>query len=94
MKLSVDGQVYDFDQDTLMASEAWAVQEATGLNMKRWQKSLAEMDTPALIALVWLLRRRNGERDLAFADVDFNLASLEVLDDEEPADPPVPAAEQ
>lgn len=84
MKLKIDGTVYDFDQDRLMLSEAMAVQVATGMKVPQWQKALGEMDAYALGALVWLLRRRAGETDLRFEDVDFNLADLEDVSEEEP----------
>jgi hypothetical protein len=86
VKVTVDGQVYEYDPSRLMLTEAIEVQEKTGLNLKRWQAGLEEMDAFAVKALVYLLKKRAGETP-DWATLDFDLASLDI-DDEPPPDPP------
>ena len=83
MKILVEGQAYEFDQSRLMLSEAMAIKSYTGLKPPQWQAALTEGDPEALQALVWLLKKRNGE-DVRFSDVDFNLADVSVEADEDP----------
>jgi hypothetical protein len=83
MKVTVDGQVYDYDPTRLMLTEAIEVQEKTGLNLKRWQAGLEQMDAFAVKALVYLLKKRAGETP-DWATLDFDLAGLEIEDDSPP----------
>ena len=89
MKISVDGTSYDFDQGRLMLSEARLIEKNTGMTIPRWQKALDEFNSDALAGLVLLLRRRAGETELQFEDVEFDVASL-TIDDDAPAAPPHP----
>lgn len=91
MKISVDGTTYDFDQSRLMLSEARLIERNTGMTIPRWQKALDEFNSDALAGLVLLLRRRAGETELLYEDVEFDVASIEIHDDE-PAPPHPPAA--
>lgn len=84
MKFKLDGQEHDLDMTVLMAREARMIKDATALTIVEWGEALDKGDPDALIALVWLARRRNGEPDLKFADVDFNLTSFEVVEEETP----------
>src|SRR5699024_8785633 len=76
VKISVDGTTYDFDQSRLMLSEARLIEKSTGMTIPRWQKALDDFNSDALAGLVLLLRRRNGETELQFDDVDFDVASI------------------
>ena len=63
----------------------------TGMTIPAWQKALEEFDPGAIAALVWVLKKRNGE-DVRFSEIDFNLADFEVIADEEPAEDPTSGA--
>lgn len=93
MKISVDGEVYEFDTNRILNTEAIALQKVTGMTVAEWGKACDAGDAYALTAMVWLVWRRNG-RDVPFDDVEFDLNSLEAKDDEVP-DPgtPTPAAD-
>lgn len=82
MKISVDGNTYEYDPGKLMLSEARLLQGATGQTLRQWQNGLNALDADSVAALVWLLRRRAGEPDLAFADVEFDLGSFEAQEDD------------
>jgi len=88
-KVTVDGEVFDYDATRLLNTEAIALQKVTGMNTQAWMKALTEGDAYALTGLVWLLYRRNG-RDVSFDDVEFDIGSLELADD---APAPEPVAE-
>jgi hypothetical protein len=87
-KVTVDGQVYDYDPSKLLNTEAIALQKVTGMRVPEWSKALTEGDAYALTGLVWLLWRRNG-REVSFDEVEFDIGGLELDDDEEP-EPAVP----
>lgn len=76
LRLTIDGNPYTFDESSLMNHEAKRVQLMTGMRVKAWQEALNEGDADATTALVWLCRMRNGEPDLAFSDVTFDMGKL------------------
>jgi hypothetical protein len=78
--------VYEYDSTRLMLTEAIEIQEKTGLNLKRWQAALQELDAYAVKALVYLLKKRAGESP-DWAAMEFDLAGLEIDDDDETPDP-------
>jgi hypothetical protein len=88
LKIKVDGKEYGYDPTKLLFSEAAFVQKRTGLKVQEWQAGLAEMDAYALAGLVYILRKRAGEAP-DWDDFDFDIASLEFVDDDE-ADEPAP----
>lgn len=92
MKVVVGDQTYDHDPNRFMSSEARAVKRATGMNPDEFNKGLAEDDPFAVAALVWVLRRRAGEPDLAFDDCDFNMSELSLVEDEPDPTPAGPAS--
>lgn len=82
-KLSVDGRVYEFDQDRLTNVECMAIEKVTGLTFGEWADALQKRSMLAVTALVWVVRKRD-EPTLRFSDVEFNVASLDITDDEQP----------
>lgn len=81
MKVSIDGQVYEYDSTRLLYSEARFVQEKTGLRVQQWQEGLGEMDALAVGALVYILKQRAGENP-DWDALDFNMASLEFVSED------------
>jgi hypothetical protein len=100
MKVTVDGQVYEFDQGTLLVSEAMDIQSKTvgtpghpnGLRLVAWQRGLNELDAFAVRALVYLLKKRAGENP-DWDTIEFNLAALE-FDDEDEDEPEIEAPKE
>src|SRR4051812_9442604 len=87
---------------SLMLAEARAIQRATGMTPVKWEDAINEGDAEAITALIWVARKRNGEPNLRFEDVDGDLATFRpyLHDDpveDEPAEPgkddegPIPA---
>lgn len=92
MKVVVDGQDYEYDSSRLMLSEAFEIQNRTGLNLTRWQTGLKEMDAFSIKALVYLLKKRAGESP-DWDSLDFDIGGLEITDDEQVEERPTPAEE-
>ncbi len=88
MKITVDGQQYEFDQDRFMLSEARAIEKVCGVTFKEWGDLLSGGSMEALAALVWIVQKRENP-ELRFSDVDFPVGSVTVEDESE--DPPVPS---
>ena len=84
MKVTIDGEVYDFDSNKMLNTEVIALQKVTGLTLKAWNEGLQEGDVYALTGLVWLVYRRNG-RIMTFDEVEFDIGSLAVEDPEQDA---------
>jgi hypothetical protein len=85
-KVTIDGQVYDYDPTRMLNTEAIGLQKVTGMKMQEWGKALEQGDAYALTGLVWLLYRRNG-REVPFDEVEFDIGSISIEDD-------APAAEE
>lgn len=82
-KVTIDGQVYDYDPSRMLNTEAIALQKVTGMRMQEWTTALTQGDAFALTGLVWLLWRRSG-REVSFDEVEFDIGSISLEDDEEP----------
>lgn len=80
MKVTIDGQVFDYDPNRMLNTEAIALQKVTGMRMQEWSTLLTEGDAYAVTGLVWLLWRRAG-REVAFDEVEFDIGSIELEDD-------------
>lgn len=88
MKFSIDDTEWEFDESTLLNTEAIKIQRETGYNLKTFFTVIREMDPIALTALVWITWLRNG-KDVKFEDVVFDLTKIELVGDEvDPSPPP------
>lgn len=97
MKITIEGQVFEYDPNRMLNTEAIALQKVTGMKMADWAKALAEGDVFAVTGLVWLMYRREG-RDVRFDEVEFDLGTMEIEEDEdevpkEPVGPTEPVPE-
>lgn len=88
MRVTIDGQVYEYDETRLMNTEAIALQKATGFRPPEFAEELKKGDAIALTGLVWLILRRNGDKG-KFDELEFDLAAIDVeqLEDAPPANP-------
>jgi hypothetical protein len=80
MKIAISGETYEYDPDTLLNTEAIALQRATGMRPPEFGKALELGDAVALTGLVWLIWRRNG-RNVEFDAVEFDLADVSIEGD-------------
>ena len=79
-KVTIDGQVFDYDPNRMLNTEAIALQKVTGMRIPEWAKALEVGDAYALTGLVWLLWRRNG-REVPFDEVEFDMGGLDLEED-------------
>lgn len=86
LEFAFDG--VDYKLPTLMLAEARAIQRVTGFTVQEFFEALEKSDAEAITALVWIARKRYGEANLRFDDVDGDLATFDVIgpEDEEVAD--------
>jgi hypothetical protein len=90
LKLTVDGEVYEYDPGRLMNVEAMHLERVTGMTIPEWSNALTKGSTLALTALVQMVWKRAG-RAVPFEEVVFDLGALEMQSDEptdEPTDEP------
>lgn len=81
-----DKREWRFKPERLLATEAEAVERVTGGTYSEFGASLMNGGVTARRALVWIMRKRDGEPEVKFRDVDFPIGALSIeLDDEEKA---------
>ena len=98
MKVSINGEHFEFDPQRKPMTEMLALEDATGIAYGQWESGLQQGSAKALAALAWLLWHRAG-RGVPFADIvsgaaEINLAEMKFEDAEEPPDPTVPPSGQ
>jgi hypothetical protein len=94
----LDDTEYEFDQNKLALFEALAIKKELGLTVAGMQAGMRDLDPEALIAVVWLSKKRAGEA-VRIQDIDFDVMELigtfrHVQPPGETADPPVGPASQ
>jgi len=72
IRFTLDGEKYEFDDDRLDVSEVRDLRKVTGFGFVEFWQNFAEVDPDCVAGLVWLTRRRNGETDLRFTEVNFD----------------------
>lgn len=83
---TLKGERYEFDEEHLPITDAMRIKEATGLTVRGFLTGLREYDPHAVVALVWLAKRRSGER-VTFDDVvATNFDMLQDLEMEKPVE--------
>lgn len=68
MKLTINGEVFEFDGRKQKVAEALAIEEAYGRRYAEWQDDMAGGGVKALCTLAWLIWRRDG-RDVPLEDI-------------------------
>lgn len=102
MKVSLNGQVYDYDGSRAPMSEALAIEKAYGRRYAEWQSELQAGSAEAMAVLAWVIWRRDGRdielRQILAGEVDFDLHEMllsiaESAAQDEAADPTTPGGE-
>lgn len=75
-------KTYVLDRDSLMNTEAIAIEAATGRTLLDVFNGLPEVSMISITALVWILRRRE-EPGLRFEEVQFAISDLDLEDSED-----------
>ena len=79
MKVTIGGQVYDYDGKRAPMSEALAIEKTYGRRYAQWQEDLAAGSAEAMCVLAWIIWRRNG-RDIPYADILDGKADFDLLE--------------
>jgi hypothetical protein len=80
LRITLGEQVLDFDDNRLLNTEAIALRKVSGLTVDEFLRGISEFEPVALTVLVWLARRRAGETDLRFSDVEFDMGTTFDID--------------
>lgn len=82
-KVTINGEVFNWDTSLAPLSEALAVERLSGQRFDDWQADMRKGSVHALSIFIWLVWKRNG-RDVDYAalergeiEVDMNLYKLE-----------------
>jgi len=82
LKVVINGETFDYDQDRRPMSEALAIEKECGRRYAEWESELFGGSAWAMAVLAWLIWRREG-REVPLADildgtVDFDYMEYEV----------------
>jgi hypothetical protein len=81
MKFRIEGDDYEFQEDTLTVAEARLIKKHTGMGLKSFVEGSKDGDPDSLAAVVFLAKRRAGEA-VRWQDLDsLDLAKLEAIDE-------------
>ncbi|MGV4984512.1 hypothetical protein ACVB8X_13910 [Streptomyces sp. NRAIS4] len=69
VKLTVEGESYEFDTDRLLVAEARELKTYAGFTPPKWYAAIGDDDPDALAFLIYLAKKRAGET-LRFSDLD------------------------
>lgn len=98
IRLTVEGVVYEFDDNRLLLAEAREIKTLTGMSPAKMFAGLEEADPDSIAAVIFLAKKRAGETlrfsdlgSLSYSDVNFEL--LESADSEGEAQQAAPAGD-
>ena len=81
-----EGREIDFDENKMLVKEARELQRVTGLGLRQFGEGMRDGNIDALMGMVYLGLRRDGVA-IRWKDLDeFNIADLEVIDEEQADD--------
>lgn len=70
------GETYEYDPAKLMLQEATFVERITGSTMQEWQNGIQNGSALAIGALIFMLKKRAGEKVGDFTKFDMNLVGI------------------
>jgi hypothetical protein len=96
-KVTINGEVFDFDTSRRPMSEALAIENGLKCTYAKWETDLEAGSARAMCGFIWLVWRRDG-RDVKLEDilsgaVDFDTKDLNIEADEGDTDPTSPPPE-
>jgi hypothetical protein len=81
VKVTIDGQVYEYDGRTAPMSEALWIEDVYKKNYGQWQVDLAEGSAKAFIMLACIIWRREGRNvDTAYQDVLDGKTDIDLME--------------
>jgi hypothetical protein len=98
VKVNIDGQMYDYDDDALTMAEAFELKEKTGFGLRAFYEAWVDKEPAALAWMAYLARTRAGETvddwKTSVSDVGTFVESILAGGEQEAADASDPAAGQ
>lgn len=88
VKFAISGTNYDFDESRLTVAEARVIKKHAGFGLAEFGDGLRRGDPDAIVAMLFLVKRRVGEAVRWVDFDDFNLADIEALDEPSPESEP------
>lgn len=86
IKFSLNGTSYDYDDTQMSVKEARLIKQHAGMGLRSWALGLQDMDVDALVALVFIAKRRAGEA-IRWQDLDnINVNDITIVEDEAVSD--------
>ena len=76
-KVTINGEVFEFDRSRKPMSEALALEKALGISYGQWEEDMQAGSARALAGFMWLVWRRDG-RDIDFADIESGKVDIEL----------------
>lgn len=82
IKFELGGNVYEYDDTTMTVKEARLIKQHTSMGLRSWALGLQDMDVDALVAMVFIAKRRAGEA-IRWQDLDnININDISITEDE------------
>lgn len=83
IKFELGGTAYEYDDTQMSVKEARLIKQHTGMGLRSWALGLQDMDVDALVAVVFLAKRRAGEA-IRWQDLDtINVNDITIVNDED-----------
>jgi len=81
LRITVAGTTYpDFDDAKMPVAEGIALEKVTGLTPPKLWDGVERFSPAAILALVWLARRRGGEPELRYSQLAFDLSEFDLAE--------------
>lgn len=88
MKVTIDGNVYEYDRDAMTLEEAFELKDQTGWGLRDFALALNDREPAAIAMIAYLIRKRSGERvDWRKSVVDISSFMDSLTTAEESPDP-------
>ena len=91
MKVTVNGEVFEWDPSRKPMSEALAIEQALKCRYADWETDLQAGSARAIAGFIWLVWRRNGHdtdlADILAGKVEIDLDGLQIEESDGEADP-------
>ena len=96
-KVTINGEVFDFDTTRRPMSEALAIENGLHCTYAQWETDIQAGSARAMCGFIWLVWRRDGRdvklADILAGDVEIDMTDLNIEADEGEADPTNPPPE-
>lgn len=86
IKFELGDNTYEYDDTQMSVKEARLIKQHAGMGLRSWALGLQDMDVDALVAMVFLAKRRAGEA-IRWQDLDnMNINDISIVEDEQVVD--------